>query len=267
MSNMTKTKYLLFSFKQLVKGKYFYWYETDNKFFKQTKPPKHVLDNINLQKDKLSEENIIENPWKEWKSNDIQKIITKDGICLNYLKSTDSIYITKQEDLKLLEVYSHLVDNFDISKTFGFETIKRWHKMIFMSIYPFAGELRSVNMSKGNGVNAWEWRLDFLRGIPDFDKFLKEVSKKEYEDIDTITNDLAKLISDFLFIHPFREGNGRVSRLICDIILAKNGLPMIGLKLKKSDNYIQKVHSGYECDYEPMKELLKLKIEEEIMNV
>lgn len=41
---------------------------------------------------------------------------------------------------------------------------------------------------------------------------------------------------------------------------------MIGLKLKKSDNYIQRVHAGYQCDYESMKELLKIKIEEELMN-
>ena len=81
-----------------------------------------------------------------------------------------------------------------------------------------------------------------------------------------ITDDLSKLISDFLFIHPFREGNGRLSRLICDIILAKNGFPMIGLKLKRSDNYIQRVHKGYDCDYDPMKELLKAKIEEELTN-
>jgi len=77
--------------------------------------------------------------------------------------------------------------------------------------------------------------------------------------------DLAQLISEFLFIHPFCEGNGRLSRLVCDIILAKNCFPMIGLNLKNGDNYIQKVHQGYNCDYEPMKELLKSKIEE-IMN-
>ena len=39
---------------------------------------------------------------------------------------------------------------------------------------------------------------------------------------------------------------------------------MIGLNLKKSDNYIQRVHEGYECNYEPMKELLQMKIEEEL---
>ena len=138
--------------------------------------------------------------------------------------------------------------------------------MVFNTIYPFAGELRTVTMSKGTGSEAWEWRLDFLNGLDDFDKFLQKVSKKQYEDVDIIAEDLSKLISDFLFIHPFREGNGRLSRLICDIILAKNGFPMIGLKLKRSDNYIQRVHKGYECDYDPMKELLKAKIEEELTN-
>lgn len=263
---MTKTKYLLYAFKQKIENKYIYWYETDNKYFSQTKPPKNILDKNNNEVTTLKESDIIENPWLEWKSNDIQKIITKDGVCLNYLKSTDIDYITKKEDYKLLEVYSYLVENFDISKSFGMKTIQQWHKNIFSSIYPFAGDLRTVNMSKGDGIDAWEWRLNFLNGLPEFDKFLKNITSKEYDDIDKIIQDLAKLTCDFLFIHPFREGNGRISRLICDIILAKNGLPMIGLNLKKSDRYIQVVHSGYECDYEPMKELLKSKIEEELKN-
>jgi cell filamentation protein len=168
--------------------------------------------------------------------------------------------------MKLLEVYSYLVENLDISKAFGFKMIQHWHKMIFDTIYPFAGKNRTVNMSKGSGTEAWEWRVDFLYGLPEFDMFLKQISSKEYESIEEITLDLAKCTCDFLFIHPFREGNGRVSRLICDIILAKNGYPMIGLKLKKGDNYIERIHAGYGCDYEPMKRLLKLKIEEELMN-
>lgn len=263
---MIKTKYLLYAFKLSTNTKDTYWYETDNKYFKQTKPPKHILDKNHKQVASLENDLIIGNPWYEWKSNDMQKIITKNGVSINYLKSSDNVYITKQEDLKLLEVYSYLVENFDISKSFGFDTLIKWHKMVFETIYAFAGELRTVNMSKGNGIDAWEWRLDFLRGVPDFDAFLNSVTKKEYEDIDSITNDLSQLICDFLFIHPFREGNGRLSRLMCDIILAKNGFPMIGLKLKKSDNYIQRVHAGYQCDYNAMKDLLKIKLEEELMS-
>ena len=263
---MIKTKYLLYAFKQSLKNKYIYWYETDNKYFEQSKPPKTILDTHYEEIDELDKNSIIKNPWLDWETDDIQKITSKSGVCLNYLKSTDDDYITKKEDLKLLEVYNYLVENFDISESFGFEMISKWHHMVFDTIYPFAGELRTVNMSKGNNVDAWEWRLDFLRGIPQFDKLVLDITSKEYDDIDDIAGDLSQLMSDFLFIHPFREGNGRLSRLIGDIILAKNGFPMIGLNLKESDNYLEKVHQGYQCDYDPMKELLKSKIEEELMH-
>ena len=264
---MIKTKYFLYAFKQSQENKNIYWYETDHKYFKEIKPPKTILDTNSEEIDTLKKNKIIENPWTDWESDDIQKITSKGGVCLNYLKSTDDDYITYKEDLKLLEVYNYLVENFDISETFGFDMISKWHHMVFDTIYPFAGELRTVNMSKGNNIDAWEWRLDFLRALPDFDKLLLEVTAKKYDDIDMISEDLSQLMSDFLFIHPFREGNGRLSRLIGDIILAKNGFPMIGLNLKESDNYIERVHQGYQCDYEPMKELLKSKIEDELMNL
>ena len=145
--------------------------------------------------------------------------------------------------------------------------LQKWHEDIFNDIYPFAGELRTVEMSKGTGDEHWVWRMEFLKGIPELDKQMKKVSGAQYKDVKSIAYDLSTLLSDFLFIHPFREGNGRISRLLSDIILAKNGFPMIGLNLKKGDNYIQRVHAGYETNYKPLAELLKQKIEEEIKSV
>lgn len=259
---MTKTKYLLYAFK-IKKGKnYQYWYESDSKYFKENKPSQSILNSNINETNNLDEKDIIQNPWNNWDSKNIQTITAKHGVCINYLKSTNQDLIQKKEDLKLLELYDYLVENFDISKSFGFSTIQQWHKNIFETIYPFAGDLRTVEMSKGGGNEAWVWRLDFLSGVPKLDNLIVEITSKEYSDIDMITLDLSQLISEFLFIHPFREGNGRISRLVCDIILAKNGFPMIGLNLKNGDNYIEKVHQGYDCNYEPMKELLKSKIGE-----
>lgn len=259
---MTKTKYLLYAFR-IKKGKnYQYFYESDSKYFKENKPVQSVLNKNTNEVDTLDDKDIIENPWINWDSKNIQTITTKDGVCTNYLKSTNQDLIQKQEDLKLLELYSYLVENFDISKSFDFNTIKKWHKEVFGVIYPFAGELRTVEMSKGIKDEAWVWRREFLNAIPQLNELIVRITSTEYKNIDTITLDLSQLISEFLFIHPFREGNGRISRLVCDIILAKNGLPMIGLKLKSGDNYIEKVHQGYDCNYEPMKELLKSKIQE-----
>jgi len=263
---MTKTKYLLYACKTTYNTPIHYWYETDTRYFRSTKPPKNILDNVNSQCDGLRPEEIVANPWNHWESNDIQKIMTSNGVCINYLKSTDSDVIQRHEDLKLLELYSNLVVNFDISRSFGFNTVKNWHKSVFETIYPFAGELRTVEMSKGDKLEAWTWRLEFLNGLPDLNILIKEVTKKRYKDIEVITADLSRLLSEFLFIHPFREGNGRISRLLADIILAKNGFPMIGLNLKSGDNYIQKVHEGYHCNYEPLQQLLIDKIEEEIRN-
>jgi cell filamentation protein len=264
---MTKTKHLLYAFKSADRNtSYCYWYETDQKYFKGSKPPKKILETIDTQRADPIAENHIVNPWNDWESNDIQKIMTAQGVCINYLKSTDSDLIQKQEDLKLLELYSDLVESFDISKSFGFNILKKWHKIVLETIYAFAGELRTVEMSKGKNSEAWTWRLDFLQAIPQLDALIKEISKKNYEKVETITADLSRLLSEFLFIHPFREGNGRISRLLGDIILAKNAFPMIGLNLKSGDNYIQKVHEGYNCNYEPLQLLLIDKIEEEIRN-
>lgn len=257
---MMKSKYFLYSFKQKINKKYTYWYETDKKYFHAKKPPDFILHQNQKEINHIVKNDIIKNPWLKWDSENLQEIITKEGVCLNYLKTSDGDFVHKQEDLKLLETYSYLVEYLDITESFGFETIENWHKEIFEDIYPFAGEIRTVNMSKGNDIEAWTWRLEFLKGLPDLDKFLKEITSRKYFDINEITLDLAKLTSDFLFIHPFREGNGRISRLITDIILAKNGFPMIGLNLKKNDKYLDKVHAGYQCDYEPMQELLKMKL-------
>lgn len=266
MANKIKSKSLLYSFKARGNTRYTYWYETDNLYFKANKPTQSVLNKITDEKPLPQNQDTINNPWQEWSSNDIQKIISSNGVCINYLKTTDTISLQKKEDFNFLETYAFLVDNFDVSRAFGFSTIVKWHKMIFEEIYPFAGDLRTVQMTKGEGEEAWVWRVEFLQGIPDFDELVKSITSKDYDDIDDISMDLSTLVCDFLFIHPFREGNGRLSRLICDIILAKNGFPMIGLKLKSGDNYIQRIHDGYLQDYEPLKELIKEKILDEITN-
>lgn len=257
-THLVKSKYLLFSHKTAHGRNLKYWYETDKAFFEAEKPSLALAKNAVLFK---HTEPIIENIWQNWESNDIQKIVSKTNeVCINYLATTDEKEIQKFEISKLLELYNYLADDFDISKSFGFKTVQEWHIKIFGELYPFAGDLRTVEISKGTGDEAWVWRIEFLSGLPELDAKIKKASKTKYKNIDEISLSIAEVISDFLFIHPFREGNGRLSRLIGDIILAKNDFPIIGLDLKSSDNYIAKVHEGYAKNYEPLAELLKEKI-------
>lgn len=92
-----------------------------------------------------------------------------------------------------------------------FAYYRRLHRFLFEPLYEWAGEIRTVNLSKQHTsfcpadeietlASASFGRLaqrNYLRGLPQSD-FL---------------NELVDLYTSFNYLHPFREGNGRVQRL------------------------------------------------------
>lgn len=256
-----KTKFFLYSHRTKM-STCTYWYATDHAYFSAEKPTATILKSKPIKSTELPAP-IIKNPWQNWQSNDIQRICSKKGLPINYLATTDYDVVSEAEDKKLLEVYDYLIDNFNISRSFGLKTVDGWHKMMFDEIFPFAGQHRTVEMTKdGGGEEAWTWRMEFMQGIPELNDLIKKTSAAEYESLEHICEDLAKLMADFLFIHPYREGNGRMSRLLNDILLAKNGFPMIGMNMKEKEDYIRRVQEGYIQNYAPLEELIYEKVSE-----
>jgi len=244
-----------------------YFYETDKKYFIAEKPGRKILENSVIRKKAPSAKSIIENPWINWENNNPEFITSKDnGLPINYLKTTNQDFVQLIEDKNLVDLYSKLVKTLDISKPFSFDDVCRWHYEFLKHIYPFAGNIRSVEMSKKTDSSSWLWKLEFLKGIPDLKKLIINVSSTEFGnstkgDVKIISDKISELMSEFLFIHPFREGNGRICRLIGDIILAKNGFPMIGMNLKtKEDYYIKCVQEGYNKNYKPLSKIIEEKI-------
>jgi cell filamentation protein len=63
-----------------------------------------------------------------------------------------------------------------------------------------------------------------------------------------------------MFIHPFREGNGRVGRLLAVLMAFQAGLPgldFMGICGKKRKAYFAAVQSGLDRDYEAMKKVFR----------
>ncbi len=116
-----------------------------------------------------------------------------------------------------------------VPETINFEYLKSIHRFIFQDIYDWAGEIRTVNISKGVEF----CRSEFIEenGKKIFDKINKEnmksMNKKE------ITSCLAHYLGEINAIHPFREGNGRVQRAVINIFAMKNGYY---LNFSKIDN-------------------------------
>ena len=89
-----------------------------------------------------------------------------------------------------------------------FETLKMIHKYLFDEIYEFAGQLRKVNIAKGN------FRFTPLTYLEEAIKNIEKMPQSTYEEI------IEKYV-EMNIAHPFREGNGRSTRIWLDLILKK----------------------------------------------
>ena len=89
-----------------------------------------------------------------------------------------------------------------------FETLKMIHKYLFEEIYEFAGQLRKVNIAKGN------FRFTPLTYLEEAIKNIEKMPQSTYEEI------IEKYV-EMNIAHPFREENGRSTRIWLDLILKK----------------------------------------------
>ena len=96
-----------------------------------------------------------------------------------------------------------LLDTFDVGTFVGLAAI---HKYLFEDIYDFAGELRTVNIAKGNFRFA---PLMYLKAA------LENIDKMPQSNFDEIVEKYVEMN----IAHPFREGNGRSTRIWLDHIL------------------------------------------------
>ncbi len=116
--------------------------------------------------------------------------------------------ISKKKAIELFE--SGMLDKLEAGK---FASLKTIHKYLFEDIYDFAGEMRIVNISKGNFRFAPLMYLEVALG---------NIDKMPQSTFDEIIEKYVEMN----IAHPFREGNGRSTRIWLDCIL-KNEIGMV----------------------------------------
>lgn len=131
-----------------------------------------------------------------------------------------------------------------------FETLKKIHKCLFEDIYEFAGNLRNVNIAKGN------FRFTPIAYLEEAIKNIEKMPQSTYEEI------IEKYV-EMNIAHPFREGNGRSTRIWLDLILKKElNLVIDWSKVDKTD-YLLAMERSPIKDTE-IKELLKQSLTDKI---
>ncbi len=144
--------------------------------------------------------------------------------------------IKNQEQLDLVEqgVTTALIAKATVEISFinvNFEFYKMLHKYVFEDIYEWAGKTRKVNMSKKDTIFCEFNRIEEL-GNQIFDglarnNYLKNLSGESFLD------EFTQLYCSLNYLHPFREGNGRIQRLFLTMLLNDIGLKIDFTKIDK----------------------------------
>lgn len=145
----------------------------------------------------------------------------------NKLGITNSTELAIEEEritkLKALELFdTNKIDNFEVGTFKGLSDI---HKFLFSDIYSFAGKIRTENIAKGNFRFASCLYLE---------EVLNKIDNMSQNNFDDIINKYVEMN----IAHPFREGNGRSTRLWLDMILKKELNMVIDWSKVNKEDYL-----------------------------
>jgi cell filamentation protein len=160
-------------------------------------------------------------------------------------------HVEAQEQLRTLE---ELVRIYDQTHRFTASDVRKIHKMWLEPIYAWAGKYRQVNLSKGDFPFAAANQIPRL--MVEFEKGpLREYTPCRFTEMSAIARAIAVVHTELLLIHPFREGNGRVARLLAILMALQAGLPPLdfgNIKGRRRQEYFRAVQAGLNRDYKPM---------------
>ena len=153
--------------------------------------------------------------------------------------------ISKKKAIELFE--SGKLNKLEAGKTASLQAI---HKYLFDEIYSFAGEIRTVNLSKGNFRFTPVMYLDVA---------LQNIERMSQSTFDEIIEKYVEMN----VAHPFREGNGRSTRIWLDCILKKELGKVVDWSQVNKEDYLQAMERSPIKDIE-IKHILKAALTDDI---
>lgn len=163
----------------------------------------------------------------------------------NKLNLTDSAALAREEERISKRKAKELYDTGTLNAlTAGtIETLRSIHRYLFADIYDFAGEIRTVNLSKGSFRFAPVMYLNAA---------LENVEKMPQSTFDEIVEKYVEMN----IAHPFREGNGRATRIWLDLMLKQELSRVVDWSKVDKNNYLLAMERSPIKDIE-IKHLLK----------
>lgn len=186
------------------------------------------------------------------------------------LRNLLGIQSTKKMDnveAKALEIATdELIRTIDAGHRFTAADICKFHKAWLGKIYAWAGSYRQVNISKDDFPFAATAQIPSL--MKKFENnVLRSNTPCNFSERPEVVHALAETHVELVLIHPFREGNGRVARVISTLMALQAGLPLLDFGLiagETKETYFAAVQAGLDKNYKPMERLFAEIIERSV---
>ncbi len=173
-------------------------------------------------------------------------------ILANKLNITDQIELAKAEEKISKQKAKQLFDTGDINKVEvgTFAGLAFIHAYLFEDIYDFAGKIRDVNIAKG------DFRFAPLMYLNPSLEHIDAMPQNHFDQI-------AEKYVEMNIAHPFREGNGRATRIWLDLILKKEIKQVVDWNQVDKEEYLSAMQRSVVKDTE-IKALLKQALTDQI---
>jgi cell filamentation protein len=199
-------------------------------------------------KDRYDTSNLIEDQHEPGSNGTVLK---------NMVGITSKEELERVEEIRFEQLIEEAVARFDTDHRFTAQDILWLHKSWLDGIFTWAGTYRNVNIGKGGFMFAAAAHVPELMRQFEIQQ-LARLTPCRSGSIEEVSAALAEVNAELVLIHPFREGNGRIARLLSVLMALQAGLPPLDfseLQGEKREKYFAAVRSGLERDYQPMERI------------
>ena len=185
-------------------------------------------------------------PEGEWEPGSEEQVLA------NQLGVTNPCLMDQIELDGLNYLYQSVYESVTEDETLGMEDIIAWHREWLGGIYAWAGQYRTVNMGKNGFPFAAAAQLPRL--AEELDQMIQESTPCLCMTEEELVAAIARTHVEFVLVHPFREGNGRIARLLADIMALQAGKAGLDFSSwdRDRDNYFAAIQQGLGEDYGAM---------------
>lgn len=173
-------------------------------------------------------------------------------ILINNLGIKDKDKLNEAErKITLLRIYD--LKESPVKGSFDLKHLQSIHRYIFREVYSWAGQLRTVNIAKGNQFCNCMYLESASK--PTFDQLKKDnyligIPKEK------ICEKLAYYLGEINVIHPFREGNGRAQRAFIESLAQVAGYHVDFTSISRSE-MIEASALAFDCNYRKMEDIFE----------